>query len=77
MCMYIHLMSQIVSLSNDVYNILTKMKGKNSYSEVIRKLIEKKTNKEQILEFFGKKEVNAQRIKEVDHLWKKWSEKYV
>lgn len=74
--MYISLMSQIVSLSDDVYSTLTKMKGKASYSEVIRKLLEKKSNKENILECFGKGGIDEKKVKELDHLWKKWSEKY-
>ncbi|MBI5393017.1 hypothetical protein HZA96_04045 [Candidatus Woesearchaeota archaeon] len=69
-------MSQIISISDDVYTTLKKMKGKNSYSEVIRILLHTKTNKEKILGCFGKGGVDSEKVKELDNLWKKWSEKY-
>ena len=53
------------------------MKGERSYSQLIRNLIEKKGNKEEILKFVGKDFIDEDMIKELKKRWKKWSEKYV
>jgi len=70
-------MAKIISISNDVYESLTKMKGKNSYSVTIRKLIVNESNKDRLLEFFGKGGMDVKKIKELDKSWKKWTQKYV
>ncbi|MDO8508866.1 MAG: antitoxin VapB family protein [Nanoarchaeota archaeon] len=70
-------MSKLINVSDDVYEKLSELKGKDSYTAVIKRLIEKKTNKERILEFAGKGGINVDEIKEIKKGWKKWSEKYV
>ena len=52
-------MSRIISISDDVYQILTRLKNKDSYSKIIRNLLSKETNKEKLLVFFGKGGVDA------------------
>lgn len=71
-------MSEIISISDDVYNVLTKLKGKDSYSFIIRKLLSEKdvSNKEEVLSFFGKDNIDGKKIKELSEGWKNWSEKY-
>ena len=73
---YIEHMSQIISISDDVYNVLKKMKGKESYSVVIRKLIHKTSNKEKILKFFGSGGIDNKKLKELNKMWGKWTEEY-
>jgi len=70
-------MTRLISIADDVYDELTSLKGIESYSKIIRKLIFKKTNKEQILAFFGKGGINNKKIRELNPIWSKWSEKYV
>ena len=70
-------MSQIISVSDDVYKELTRIKGKESYSSVIRVLVAKKSNKEKILSFFGRGGIDEKKVKELTSHWSKWSEKYV
>lgn len=69
-------MSQIISVSDDVYTSLKKLKGKESYSVVIRGLLATKSNKENVLGLFGKGGLDEARIKELNPLWKKWSDEY-
>jgi len=69
-------MSKIISVSDDVYEKMKRMKGENSYSVLIRNLFEKKSNKEKILEFYGKGGIDEKRIKELKKYWKRWTEKY-
>ena len=70
-------MAKLVSISDDVYDALTRMKGSDSFSKVIRVLIEKTGNKEKVLSFFGKGGIDEKKIGELKPMWKKWSEKYV
>ncbi len=74
---YTSSMSRIISITEDVYETLTRLKGKDSFSRIIRELISKTSNKEKILSFFGKGGIDEEKIKELKPLWKKWSEKYV
>ncbi len=69
-------MSQIISVSDDVYTELKRLKGKDSYSTVIRSLMIKKSNKENVLAFFGKGGIDEKKVKELSHLWKRWSGEY-
>ena len=69
-------MSKLISVSDDVYKNLKRMKGKESYSKLLRNMIETKPNKEKILSFFGVGGVDKEKIKGLEVLWKKWSEKY-
>lgn len=47
-------MTRLISVSNDVYNMLSKLKGKNmSFSEIIKSLIKEKNEKGDIRRFAG------------------------
>jgi len=70
-------MAKIISVSNKIYEELTKMKGNESYSILIDRLISEKSNKIKILSFFGTKCVDKKKIKELKGGWKDWSKKYV
>ncbi len=71
-------MARIISVADDVYEELTSRKGKDeSYSVVIRKVLGKRTNKDDILAFAGKGGVDERRVKELGKEWKKWSKQYV
>ena len=69
-------MAHLVHLSDDVYETLKKMKGRESYSVAIRKLINKETNKNKVLSFFGRGGIDKEKIKELSGGWKKWSDEY-
>ncbi len=69
-------MTKIISLSNKAYDELKRIKNNKSFSEVIMLCLEKKSNKEKILEFFGKGGIDIKKIKEVRAMWLKWSGKY-
>jgi len=43
-------MTRVISISDDVYDGLVRLKGRKSFSEVIRELSKAKPN---ILDFFG------------------------
>ena len=70
-------MSSIISVADDVYMELTNIKGKESYSSIIRKLLSERENKENILRFHGKGGLDIKKLKEVSNEWKIWSKKYV
>ena len=76
--MYIHIvtMAKIVSLADDVYQSLYRMKGKESYSSVIRGLLKESSNKEKVLSFAGKGGIDDSALHDLRKGWKKWSEKY-
>ncbi len=69
-------MSKLINISNETYNKLKAIKGKESFTIIIEKLIEKKSNKEEILKFAGKIKFDEKRLKELKEGWKKWSKKY-
>lgn len=46
-------MGKTITIADDVYNELVKIKGKKSFSEVIRSLIKKQGNSDIILIGFG------------------------
>ena len=46
-------MTKTISISDDVYELLVKIKGKKSFSEVIRDLIKKEGNFEILMIAFG------------------------
>ncbi len=73
----IYAMSQIISISDDVYETLKRLKGKESYSVAIRGLLKSTSNKEKVLGLFGKGGVDETKVKELSPLWKKWSDEYV
>lgn len=69
-------MSKLISVTDDIYNTLKKMKGEESYSSAIRKLIIPKSNKEAVLRFCGKGGIDEEKVKEARKAWNQWSEKY-
>ena len=46
-------MTKTISISDDVYDLLVKIKGKKSFSEIIRDLIKKEGNFELLMIAFG------------------------
>jgi predicted CopG family antitoxin len=52
------------------------MKGRESFTIIIEKLVEKKSNKETILSLAGRGSFDENRLKELKNGWKRWSEKY-
>jgi len=46
-------MSKLINISDEVYAKLKALKGKDSYTIVIKRLLFRKSNKEKILEFSG------------------------
>ncbi len=71
-------MSKLINISNETYSKLKAMKGKESFTVIIENLIEKKSesNKEKLMEFFGKGSFDEEKLKELKKGWKKWTEKY-
>jgi len=69
-------MSKLVNLSDEVYSMLTKLKGSMSYSLLIKGMLEKRSNKEAILSFAGKGGIDEKEISKLKRDWKKWSMKY-
>ena len=69
-------MARLISVSDDVYKNLKRLKGQQSFSKVIISLLSKKTNKEKILDFFGKGGIDPTKVKELSSEWNKWSERY-
>lgn len=69
-------MSKLINISDEVYARLKAMKGSDSYSVVIKGLLSRKSNKEEVLKQFGKGGVDEKRMKELKKGWKKWSERY-
>ena len=69
-------MSKLISVADDVYEKLSAMKAQQSYSEVIRKALQKQGNTEALLALAGKGSFNEKRLKELKEGWKRWSEKY-
>ena len=56
-------MASKISVSDEVYNLLTKIKGKDSYSKVIKILLENKSNKSKILEFYGSGGIDKKKLR--------------
>lgn len=69
-------MSSIINVADDVYVELTNIKGRESYSSIIRKLLAERENKERVLRFHGKGGLDIKKLKDVSNEWKKWSKKY-
>ncbi|MBI4155379.1 antitoxin [Candidatus Woesearchaeota archaeon] len=70
-------MSKLISISDELYERLSELKGKESYSSVIRSLLEVKRNKEMILSFAGKDGLDMGAFRDLKKEWKKWSQNYV
>ncbi len=69
-------MTKLISVADDVYRELTKKKKDESYSTIIRKLLKKEGNTDEVLLLFGRGGVSKEKIKELDSSWKTWSKKY-
>lgn len=69
-------MAKLISVSDDIYAALTSIKGEESYSKAIRALLAKRSNKADVMAYFGKGGVDPKMMKETKKLWSKWSEKY-
>mgnify|MGYP001600702603 CR=1 FL=1 len=70
-------MSKLINVADDVYEKLSRLKSKNeSFSELLRQLLIKKSNKEAIMELAGAGEFDDKKLAELKGGWKKWSEKY-
>ena len=69
-------MSKLINVSNEIYERLASLKGEESYSLVIKKLLEQGTNKEKVLQLYGKNGIDERKIGELKKGWKKWSAKY-
>ncbi|PIN90147.1 antitoxin [Candidatus Pacearchaeota archaeon CG10_big_fil_rev_8_21_14_0_10_32_14] len=68
-------MSKIISVSDEVYEVLTKLKGNKSYTVVIKSMMKENSNKERILSFAGCDIINKTEIEEIKKGWKGWKEK--
>ncbi len=69
-------MTKLINIADRVYEKLKAMKGEESFTMVIEKLIEKKSNKEAILACAGKGSFDEEKLKELKAGWKKWTGKY-
>lgn len=69
-------MSKLINISDGTYKRLTQLKGKESYTIVIENLLEKRSNKEAVLSFFGKIKIDEEKVKEAQNLVRKWSKRY-
>lgn len=71
-------MSQLINISNEMYEKLKAMKGKEeSFSIVISKLIKKKEmKKKRFIDFYGKGGIDEKAMAELKKGWKTWTEKY-
>ena len=66
-------MTKTISISDDVYDLLVKIKGKRSFSEVIRDLIKKEGNLELLLIAFGtRSEKEAEELEKEIREVEKW-----
>ncbi len=71
--MYLKCMVKTITISDDVYEELLKIKGNKSFSEVIRELL-RENNKKYVLKFFGIGWEEKKENKEfLESLFKKWT----
>lgn len=71
-------MTKTISISDDVYELLVKMKGKRSFSEVIRDLIKKEGNYNLLLLGFGTRdEREAEELKKEIKEVEKWMQSLI
>jgi len=69
-------MSKLINISDELYNKLTMIKGSSSYTEIIKNLLNKKSNKEAVLSLAGKGGIDSDVLIEIKKGWKRWSERY-
>ncbi len=81
--MYIHMntMAKTIMISNEIYKELKEIKGKNSFSEVLKSLIKKDNKKgENLRDCLGliKRDDEWEKIeKDLKKGWRNWGKKYV
>lgn len=78
-----YIMAKTIMISNDVYDNLKKikMKGDQSYSEVIRELLQSKNQKTlgNVMKHFGVLKGDKEYdhiLKDLEKEWKQWSNRY-
>lgn len=76
MYILISFMAKLISVADDVYSALGKLKGNESFSVIIRSLLTSKSNQKQLLSYAGKGGIDEKRIKDVKKEWNKWAERY-
>ncbi|HLC31821.1 MAG TPA: antitoxin VapB family protein [Candidatus Nanoarchaeia archaeon] len=69
-------MSKLINVSDEIYETLKKLKGSESFSIAIKKVLEKRSNKEHLLSFFGKGGIDEKKVEEAVSYVRKWSKKY-
>ena len=71
-------MTKTISISDDVYDLLVKIKGKKSFSEVIRDLIRKEGNFELLMIAFGtRSEEEAEELEKEIKEVEKWMQSLI
>ncbi len=71
-------MTKTISISDDVYELLVRIKGKRSFSEVIRDLIRKEGNYDILLLGFGtRSEKEAEELKREIKEVEKWMQSLI
>jgi predicted CopG family antitoxin len=61
-------MARQISVSNEVYEELSKLKGKESFSELIKKVIGIKKNNEKLMKFAGILKKDSKKLKQLQKL---------
>ena len=69
-------MSKIISVSDEVYSMLSALKKDKSYTALIREFLLKRANKEEILKFAGMGGIDEREMESLKKEWKKASKKY-
>lgn len=69
-------MTKIISVSDEAYEKLSSIKGQDSFTKIILKIINETTNKERLLSFFGSNSLDEKKIQNLKEDWNKWSERY-
>ncbi len=70
-------MTKIISLSDEAYKKLSLIKGQDSFTKVILRMVEINKNKEKLLEFAGRGGIGEKEIINLKKDWNKWSKRYV
>ena len=71
-------MTKTISISDDVYDLLVKIKGKKSFSEIIRDLIKKEGNFELLMIAFGtRNREDAEKLEKEIREVEKWMQSLI
>lgn len=70
-------MTQLINISNELYERLSKIKGSRSFTLVIEEMLNKESNASKVMEFAGmlnEEEGKSfdEHIKNMKNGWKKW-----